>query len=569
MYGDLSHIRNEDGAFDIAPPHRYILGQPGAGALPRQLEKLYDAVSPRWLGLDTHGALAAETPDKEEVKRLKEAGVRVIPSLCSNWSRQAATRALEAGTSLARELGRLVVEQDWNGIQINLNSLGHLQMGEYTRFVEKVRQAVPRQREISVAVAANPYGWRWGWQGSYDYEGLACRADYLTVMAWDQHFQGGECGPVAGLDYTGQAIRYALEHVPPDKVVLGLPLYGRIWSRDGGVNGWKVPLHQAEDILGSRDCLILHDPAHQSPKASFTLEEDTPALQVGGKVLKPGAYTLWYENAASITAKLELADRYGLKGCAFRRPGQQSGEVEAAIRKWRFPLSAAGEKAPVAGKGAGISRRRSLNAKSRKALPTPATTLYATGSICVPGAILRRAPREESRAAASLQEGLLFILLEKQEGWHKVLLLRGDTGYVAEEQVRVHPVGVVTPRGGTRILSAPGEQSGQIIAHAVPGTAMAILEEGAEGWCKVRLADKRVGYARDAHLARTPYRQPILLRCATQLLKLRDAPSSDAESLGALPAGEQVLVLEGGRPGYTKIAHGSLVAFVTQGYLRE
>ena len=75
------------------------------------------------------------------------------------------------------------------------------------------------------------------WSGAYDYSGLSDASDGLFVMAYDYHW-GGDPGPVGPL-YGGSpwgihAMDWTLEDyrtwgAADDKIVLGVPMYGREW----------------------------------------------------------------------------------------------------------------------------------------------------------------------------------------------------------------------------------------------------------------------------------------------------------------------------------------------------
>ena len=89
-------------------------------------------------------------------------------------------------------------------------------------------------KELSVDImpigAADSY-----WTGCYDRKGLAEHADYEILMGYDQ--TGGSsphAGPNAACDWLERILPPLLKEVPAEKLVLGMPLYTRVWTGDDG-----------------------------------------------------------------------------------------------------------------------------------------------------------------------------------------------------------------------------------------------------------------------------------------------------------------------------------------------
>ena len=59
-------------------------------------------------------------------------------------------------------------------------------------------------------------------------------ADYVIVMGYDEHYAGGEAGPVASLPYVEKGIADTLKEVPKEKVINSVPFYTRIWTEKDG-----------------------------------------------------------------------------------------------------------------------------------------------------------------------------------------------------------------------------------------------------------------------------------------------------------------------------------------------
>ena len=98
-------------------------------------------------------------------------------------------------------------------------------------------------------MAANSTWSETGWQGSYDYNKLAKYADYLVVMAYDEHFEGGDIGPVAGIDFVKASIEYAISKVDNQKIVVGVPFYGRFWKEGETIGGQGITINKIESLI--------------------------------------------------------------------------------------------------------------------------------------------------------------------------------------------------------------------------------------------------------------------------------------------------------------------------------
>jgi spore germination protein YaaH len=67
------------------------------------------------------------------------------------------------------------------------------------------------------------------WRGAYDLKAIAASVDFLCLMTYDQHTTWTVPGPVAGWAWTVENLDYARKVVPPQKLALGIPLYGYHW----------------------------------------------------------------------------------------------------------------------------------------------------------------------------------------------------------------------------------------------------------------------------------------------------------------------------------------------------
>jgi spore germination protein YaaH len=120
----------------------------------------------------------------------------------------------------------LELSAKFDGIQIDFEAVSGRDRGDFFRFLELIKMGLDEGKIFSVAVPARV---RRVQEDPYDYFRIADRADRVFVMAYDQHWSTGTPGPVASLSWCRKVMDYARSSVPHDKLVMGLPLYGRAW----------------------------------------------------------------------------------------------------------------------------------------------------------------------------------------------------------------------------------------------------------------------------------------------------------------------------------------------------
>ena len=322
----------------VGASDRYAMSYVYFGTGEAQIESVSKAedtlsvVSPSYFNLDDSGNLAVENLSENFIARMHASGVRVVPFLSNHWDREKGEKALENGKTLAKEIADAIIKYNLDGVNVDIENVTHTHRDAYTNFVKELRLLVPQTKEVSVAVAANPWGSEKGWAGSYDYAALASFSDHLFIMAYDEHYQGGEAGSVASLSFVEKSIQYALSKAPAEKIVLGIPFYGRIWG--GHLEGYGVSLQKIEEYAKKYQNIIEYDTEASCPVMYLTVKNGQEGPKIAGKKLAAGTYTIYYENADSIKAKLALVSKYNLKGAGNWSAGQETEDVWEYYQLW-------------------------------------------------------------------------------------------------------------------------------------------------------------------------------------------------------------------------------------------
>lgn len=291
--------------------------------LVNQTNGALNVISPSYFDLNTDGSLKITTKFSPKfVSEMHKKEIKVVPFLSNHWDRQLGRKALENSESLSNQIATVIDDFGLDGINIDLENLTHEDKEDYTKFIKMLREKLPEGKEVSIAVAANPKGLKNGWHGSYDYTELARYVDYLMIMAYDESYYGSQPGPISSFDFVEKSLQYALERVAPEKIVLGIPFYGRYWNLNEDKGGRGIHLTDLDVLINAYDAEIIYLEGSKSPMAVFEIKEDDD-YSVYGRKLTSGVYYVWFENEESIKAKLELVNKYNLKGTGSWSLGQE------------------------------------------------------------------------------------------------------------------------------------------------------------------------------------------------------------------------------------------------------
>lgn len=284
-------------------------------------------LAPQCYWLDQNGSIQGSLP----VATLEAARQARLPVMAllgnNNFSRRVASVLLRnrgLQKRVIRKLASIARQEGLVGIQLDLENIDPEEINLYTRFVHDAAKEFHHDgRLLSVAVVPRFLDSAPGqWAAAYDYSGLARSADFLTLMAYDNSGRLGPPGPIAGYNWVKNALEYACRRVPVDKLLLGIPLYGREWTDDGHSLQARTIAYPETQALLERLSL--------KPQWNEQLRSPWFRYRTRGTVC-----SVWYENARSVQAKLQLLERYHLRGFAAWRLGVEDPRIWSLVSAMR------------------------------------------------------------------------------------------------------------------------------------------------------------------------------------------------------------------------------------------
>lgn len=286
-----------------------------------------NVVSPCWFVFTADGHVNAQEkvkPHKDYVNRLHKLGYRVW-ALVSNDFDPELTAALlasaDARRRAAQQLLRLCDRYKLDGINLDLENVNVADRDRLTAFVAELSAALhEKQRTVSIDVTFP--GGSGNWSLCYDRRALAQHVDYLALMAYDEHPRSSPtAGSVASLTWVERGLLRTLAEVPPQKLLLGMPLYTRRWGEVNGKVSKVATLDMAEATALWRDRGLSRQWLPKEGQHYYEYPDGDLRQRV------------WQEDARSLALKAALVSRYDLAGFALWRLGFETPDIYDALAR--------------------------------------------------------------------------------------------------------------------------------------------------------------------------------------------------------------------------------------------
>jgi peptidoglycan-N-acetylglucosamine deacetylase len=262
---------------------------------------------PEWLTLRNAKGDVDDQTDQTVVAIAKQANLPII-ALITNYRdgwRPGDVRRVLRNAALRRDLIENIrsnlAEHKFAGINIDFEDLRRQDREPLTGFMRELTDELHKGGYIvSEDVPVN--------DEAYDIRRLAAICDYLVPMAYDEHYQSGEPGPVASETFFEDQLEKLAKIAPPSKLVVGLGNYGYDWpigGRGGNEVTFDGAMAAASDAHGSIDW----DKSAENPVLRYT---------AGGR-----QHEVWFLDAVTALNQITAVHNYDFRGVGLWRLGAE------------------------------------------------------------------------------------------------------------------------------------------------------------------------------------------------------------------------------------------------------
>ncbi|KAB2337063.1 LysM peptidoglycan-binding domain-containing protein [Cytobacillus depressus] len=260
---------------------------------------------------------------------------RVAPLLClTNFSGNkfnsdlAATilRNPELQETLITNILRTIKTKGYTGLNMDFEYVHPEDRENYNAFLRRVVARLrPEGLSVSTALAPKISADQKGLlYEAHDYKAHGEILDFVVLMTYEWGWAGGKPWAISPINEVKRVLDYAVTAIPPSKILMGYPLYGRDWKIPWvqGTFAKTVSPKQAIRLAAKYGSAIQYDQTYQSPFFRYTDENGQQ-------------HEVWFEDARSAQAKFDTVKKYGLRGVSYWVLGSPFPQ-NWLVQEWNF-----------------------------------------------------------------------------------------------------------------------------------------------------------------------------------------------------------------------------------------
>ena len=273
------------------------------------------------------------------------------------------------------------------GIAFDMENLPATAHAGYRRLLSEARARFgPRGLIVTIAAPVGDPEW--------DLSAYRTVTDRIFLMAYDEHWPGGEAGPIASQPWFAHVTADAVRAVGADRAVIAIGNYAYDW---GGGTATPRTVAEAWDKAAAAGTKPVFDPATGNSHYAY---------QEGGV-----QHQVWMLDAISSWNQLQVARRLDAGGVALWRLGSEDPGVWAALDTPPggapdLGTIATDESVHLSGEGEILRLASAAAPGARRAAPGPDGLIRQASYDALPRAnLVQRAGRDRRRVALTFDDG--------------------------------------------------------------------------------------------------------------------------------------------------------------------
>jgi len=275
----------------------------------------FASISPVFYSIQADGSFQSNKGGLDKIKStIAGTNIKIIPTI-GCFDPDGLGKVLNNPDEYHKSLLSEIDQNGYDGIDLDYESTYLNDKDEFFAHLKFLSTELKKRNKIlSVTVLSKwaddiTYGFAPQTRQVQDYAEIAKYADQIRIMTYDFTSQGSaNPGPIAPVEWVEQVLKYATNRVSPNKLVLGIHLYGYFWNA-------------TEDKARALDYRTITDikQNNQNPDSFYSTKNEESALKYIGSNGK--AFFGYYAGPEVVQSRVNLAAKYGVSAVSFWRLG--------------------------------------------------------------------------------------------------------------------------------------------------------------------------------------------------------------------------------------------------------
>ena len=279
-----------------------------------------NVVAPTWFALTDNDGNYHSFADQAYVDLVHGKGMQVWAALDNfNQGENVNSEILFARTSVRKKLIAALTEEvkeyGIDGINLDIEGVKPEAGPHYVQFIRELSVSC---RNEGIILSVDNYV-PTGYTAFYNRAEQGRVADYVIIMAYDEHHAGGEAGSVSSLPFVDKGIKDSVREIPKEKLICAVPFYTRIWTEEG-----DETTSSALGISSAKDWI-------EENQINLYWQEEL-GQYYGELETESGLKLIWMEDETSLGLKMGLIRKAGLAGVACWKLGFESENIWDVIK---------------------------------------------------------------------------------------------------------------------------------------------------------------------------------------------------------------------------------------------
>jgi len=268
-----------------------------------------DVIAPTWHTLDNE-EIMTDWYLEEYYDYYKNKGVDFWGVFNNAFNRDLTSlylRDRDRRKNVIEKIIKISKEHEYDGINLDFENL-HYEDRDYLTVFIKELYIESRRNNLLFSVDITALSESQNWSLIYDRAEISKYADYLILMAYDATTSPEQgIGPIASIPWIEKAVVQLKEITDNSNIILGVPFYTRLWEITESPEGiyrdsTALRVKSAQGFIEENEIPITYD---NEAKQNY-----------GEKKIDNTTYKIWIEDELSLGYRIDLIDKYKLKGIA-------------------------------------------------------------------------------------------------------------------------------------------------------------------------------------------------------------------------------------------------------------